>query len=318
MRRYTSTDIAVVVPTKDRPNGIRDLLCSVAGQSARPGRVIIVDSGEPLDSVLSEFTGALPLEYYRSPPSQIRQRNLGLSLLNQSTPLVATIDDDIVLESNSFAEVLEVLNSYGENIAGVGLNSRCSFDQESSFFEKLFFMSSRFQGIITSSGYNTSIASVTENIHTSWLGGGYSVWKLSILRQFKQDEIKTRWAVGEDVRLSYQIAKEYPLIVASNAYYNEKQIPLTTVVSSSTGYYRGLKAGAAFYYFVKSNPELSRLACVWMLIGRSLGSFLIGLIRRDLARLNYGLGHATVIASIPFDVLKLYNIKRLMEDDDYN
>jgi len=317
MQCYTSKHIAVVIPTKDRPKSICDLLRSLVDQSSRPGRVIIVDSGEELGSVLDEFTGVLPIEYYRSTPSQILQRNFGLSLLNSSTPLVATIDDDIVFEPNSFAEVLDVVNSYGANLAGVGFNCRSSVEQDSSFINRLFFMSSKEQGVITSSGYNTSIAEVNENIHTSWLGGGYTVWNLSILKKFKQVNIKTRWAVGEDVRLSYKIGKEYPLIVASKAFCQEKQIPIGSMPRSSESYYKGVKAAAAFYYFVKTNPELSRLACIWMLFGRSIGSMLIGIRNLNKSNINYAFGHFAVLLLIPADFLKILNIKQLMEDNDY-
>ena len=310
MQSYTSKDIAIVVPTKDRPQSIRELLSSLAVQSAPPGRVIIVDSGVRLDSVITEFSGVLPIEYHRSAPSQIRQRKLGLSLLDESTPLVATIDDDIVFEPNAFAEVLEVMNSYGAALAGVGFNTRSSSENDISFFDRLFCMESLHPGVITSSGYNTSIANVTQNIHTSWLGGGYTVWKFSILRQYKQEELKTSWAVGEDVRLSYQIGKKHPLIVACKAYFREKQVFST----SSATFYKGLKAAAAFYYFVKRNPELSRLLCIWMLLGRALGSMLIGLRKRKVGYLNYGIGHFLVVAMIPGDFLKLFSIKRLLED----
>jgi len=313
MGTYSSKDLAVVIPTKDRPESVRDLLRSLAGQSVRPGRILVVDSGEPVDAVVAEYAELLPLEYHRSPPGQIRQRKLGLSLLDESTPLVATIDDDLVFEPNAFAELLQALNSAGEDVGGVGFNHRNAPAHRYLRMGRLLFMSSRQPGVVTLSGYNTSIAQVTENLRTSWLGGGYTVWKLTVLRKYEQEEIRTRWAVGEDVRFSYRVGKSHPLIVACKAGFVEKRAPATALLPSQA-YYRGVKAGAAFYYFVKTNPELSRLACIWMLLGRTCGAALIGLFRFEAWPLYYALGHAKVLAAIPGDILKLSDVRRLMEN----
>lgn len=313
MGTYSSKDLAVVLPTKDRPESIRDLLQSLAGQSVRLGRILVIDSGEPVDSVLAEYANVLPLEYHRSPPGQIRQRKLGQSLLDESTPLVATIDDDLVFEPNAFAELLEVLNSSGEDVAGVGFNHRGAPANRYSRLGRLFFMSSKKPGAVTLSGYNTSIAQVAENVRTSWLGGGYTVWKLSVLCRYEQEEVRTRWAVGEDVRFSYRVGKSHSLIVACKAGFIEKQVS-ATASRPSQAYYRGVKAGAAFYYFAKTNPEFSKLACIWMLFGRMCGSVLAGLLRLEAWRFHYALGHAAVLASIPGDFLKLSDVRRLMED----
>lgn len=311
---YSSKDIAIVIPTRDRPAVISELLRSLANQSVRFGRIIIVDSGECLDSIIAEYSAVLPIEYYRSPPGQIRQRKHGLSLLNQSTPLVATIDDDLVFEPNAFVELLTVWNSLGRDVGGVGFNHRKATPNRISLLGWAFCMSSKEPGKVKRSGYNTSIAQVSKNIQTSWLGGGYSVWKLSVLREFEQEEISTRWAVGEDVRLSYSISKRYKLYVAHRAGFEEVVPPVSKSEAWQTAVYRGYKGAAAYYYLVKKNPELSRLLCVWMLFGRFVGKVLVGVAKLRFNDLYQAIGVVAVMIRLPLVELGILDLKGMLED----
>ncbi len=313
MKHFLGTDIAVVIPTKDRPIAIQLLLDSLVSQSISFGRILVVDSGEPIDFITTKYVGCLPLEYYRSARGQVRQRKLGISLLDESTPLVATIDDDLCFEENAFLELLKVFNSSFNDVAGVGFNHRNAPPNRYFLLRRLFFMSSKNPGLVTLAGYNTPIAQANENLRTSWLGGGYTVWKLSVLRQFEQEEVSTSWAVGEDVRFSYKVGRVYQLVVASKAGFVEQRHP-PQVLRQRSAFYRGIRASAALYYFVRTNPELSRLACAWMLFGRMCGSVLIGMFKCEAWRFHYALGHLFVLASIPGDFLGLFSIKKFMED----
>jgi len=315
MRPYSSEEIAVVIPTKDRPESIRELLKSLARQSVPLGRIIVVDSGEPVDYVLVEFASILSVEYYRSLPGQVRQRNFGLSLIGESTPLVATIDDDLIFETDAFAELLAFWNSSREEPGGVGFNHRTAPPSRFSLLRAIFIMSSRKPGSITLSGYNVSIAQLTEDIRSSWLGGGYTVWRLSVLREVEQEEIATRWAIGEDVRVSYAIGKRHKLYVAHRAGFKESSdSSISSDLNSSI--YRGYKSAAAYYYFVKRNPELSRLLCVWMLIGRSIAKILTGVYRSRLQDLYYAAGVMRLIVRLPMVELGLISLRKIMEDKE--
>ena len=89
----------MIVPTKDRPEKLATLLESLASQDTRPGRILVIDGGRSVADVVARFAGRLHVEHHVcQPPGQIRQRNLGISLVDDSTPLVASLDDDIVFE----------------------------------------------------------------------------------------------------------------------------------------------------------------------------------------------------------------------------
>ena len=89
--------IAFVVATKDRPRDLRNMLASLAGQSVRPGQVVIVDaSAKPVESVVAEFP-SLRIDYLRHlPPLASAQRNAGIQAVAPAMDLVGFLDDDAV------------------------------------------------------------------------------------------------------------------------------------------------------------------------------------------------------------------------------
>jgi GT2 family glycosyltransferase len=89
---------SVVVATYERPDDLTRLLESLAGQSALPQTVIVVDSSaSPEPRLIAEsFAGRLPVEYVRAiKPSAAVQRNQGAELV--VTPIIAFADDDAIL-----------------------------------------------------------------------------------------------------------------------------------------------------------------------------------------------------------------------------
>ena len=90
-------DYSIVIATYERADALRDALASVGRQTHLPASIVIVDSsaGDASEKVAAEFS--LPIVYRRAiRPSAAIQRNQGFREVG--TPLVAFIDDDVVLE----------------------------------------------------------------------------------------------------------------------------------------------------------------------------------------------------------------------------
>lgn len=115
-------------------------------------------------------------------------------------------------------------------------------------------MSSRFPGKVLKTGYNVSIQSISDNIRSEWLGGGYTVWSTNILRLFKQDSIKTRWAIGEDVRFSYPVGKIFPLFLCSSAKVRHEHV-YDQYAKNMVHFYRGRQGVIAHRYFIEQHPR---------------------------------------------------------------
>jgi GT2 family glycosyltransferase len=98
---------SIVIATYERADALRNALESVARQRRLPARIVIVDASadDAARRVGEEF--ALPILYLRAErPSAALQRNQGSRDI--STPLLAFMDDDVVLAPDVFEKLCGV------------------------------------------------------------------------------------------------------------------------------------------------------------------------------------------------------------------
>ncbi|MEW6219283.1 MAG: glycosyltransferase [Thermodesulfobacteriota bacterium] len=288
-RPYTGQDLAFIVPTKDRPQKMRNLLESLVAQQVACARIIVVASGKSIEGLVLSFTDRLPVEYYHcDPPGQIRQRNLGISKLDDRTSLVGSLDDDVVLEEGALAAMLDFWNRCEPETAGVSFNVITNPRYQYSWTKALIGMSSRRQGVVLPSGYNTAISPVESDLRSQWLCGGATVWRQEILTRYTNREVSSRWAIGEDVMFSYPIGKTYPLYVCAAARLRHEHV--YDHVSSHKERYYGRTVTLWRLHFAHANEDLSTLACIWMLLGQVLLRLTYGLAYRESAHIHYAAG----------------------------
>ena len=289
IQNYNAKDIAFIIPTKDRPRKVKSVLESIMGQTARCGRIIIVDSGRSVEDIVMGFSSCLPVEYYRCyPPGQIRQRNMAISLLDERTPLAGFLDDDIVLENQAVESIIAFLNKCEPETAGVSFNIINNPTHRHSCIGAIFGMSSSKPGRILRSGYNTSISAVKSDIRTQWLSGGATVWKRQILNEYHHQEINARWAIGEDLIFSYPIGKKFPLYVCASARARHEHV--YDHQAKSKYIYYGRTVVIWQLYFVESHDELSRLLFVWMIFGQIAYRMISGMLFLRLQPIQYACG----------------------------
>ena len=254
--KYKTTDLAVIIPTKDRPEYIRKHLQSLVDQRCELGQVIVVASGQDIVDIVFSFNNQLPIEYYRSDPGQVRQRNLGISKLSKKIKLVATVDDDIIFYKNAILEMINFWNVVKPETAGVGFNVITDSIIKHSWLRGLLGFSSKEPGRVLKSGFNTSVYNLNQDSPVEYIGGGYSVWHHNILKNYINLEINTRWAVYEDLIFSYPIGKKYPLYICSSARVTTDDI---IVDRSEKEFY--IYRGEAQYlwglFFIMKNDNLS-------------------------------------------------------------
>lgn len=312
--QYRAEEMAVIVPTKDRPERVRRLLDSLAAQTHKLGQVIIVDGGDSIEDIVSSFADLLPVEWHGcQPPGQIRQRIFGLSKLAKDIRLVSLFDDDMVLESDAIEQMVRMWNSCEEETAGIAYNLMNTTPFTYRKHYALFNMSSPNQGAVLKSGFVTPIGNVAQNRKVQWLGGGYTTWRRDILDENPQQEVRTRWAVGEDVRFSYPIGKKFPLYVCAAAKVTEEVVN-DYVPEDKVARYQGRKWALAHLYLVGQHPELSLPHCVWMLLGSTCFKLGVGLLRGVPSAVQAGMGHVEALFVYARTVITSGDAKTLLED----
>jgi len=307
-RRYKNTELAIIVPTKDRPQKIQDLLASIAAQTVSCGRIIVADGGNSVENIVMSFMDKLPVEYHAVfPPGQIRQRNKALSLLDDRTGLVAMFDDDIVLEPNAIEVMIEFWNNCKRETGGISFNIINNPPVKHSWLKAFVGMSSPKMGKILSSGYNVAISPVQNNIETQWLCGGATVWKKKILDKYINKEIDSKWAICEDVIFSYPIGKIYPLYVCAGAKVRHEHV--YDHAAKRKHWYYGRTITLWRLYFVESHPELSRIFCIWMISWQIAARFVRGLLLLRHQEIQYALGQ---IEGVVLGLKAIYKDKDLL------
>ena len=93
-------NISAVIPTRNRPDRMIDVLSTLQKQILLPSEIIIVDSSDDSSyrhSLINKFS-SLPITWISSAPSVCIQRNAGIN--RASSEWILLCDDDIELEAN--------------------------------------------------------------------------------------------------------------------------------------------------------------------------------------------------------------------------
>ena len=311
---FSGSDIAFIIPTKDRPKKIRNFLTSLSQQSVPCGRVIVVDGGESVKDIVLSFSDRLPVEHYEChPPGQIRQRNLGISLLDDKTPLVGFLDDDIVLEPHALDQMVSFWNKVGKATAGVSFNIVNQHTTLPKWAKGLWGMLSPQKGKVLRSGYHVSIENVASDLKTEWLCGGATVWKQGILREHTNTEVSSRWAIGEDLIFSYPIGKRFPLYVCGGARVRHEHI-YDHKVKVRHRYY-GCTAFLWRLFFVESHAELSRKLYFLMATGEMAFRLVIGLLTFQKQQIQFALGQKDGIVTGLKAIRRGSNLLSILNED---
>ncbi len=312
---YSGADVAVVVPTKDRPVQLANLLDSLAAQTIRVGAIVVVDHGGNAESVVGRFTQTLPVVCIQSPVAgQLAQRNIGIEIVESNHRLIGFVDDDLVFETDAFERMIEFWNKAPGNTAGVGFNITNCPPFRFSALLKLFYLSSPVPGQVLRSGHNAPIQNLPGDMPTDWLGGGYTIWTADVLRSFPQDDLRTRWAIGEDLRFSYPIGKRFPLFVCAGAKVRHEHVH-GPGQGLQLHYYRGQKSLASICYFVQLHPEhLSMTACLWMLVAKCCFRIIGAGVRLDKLSLAQGIGEVVALFRCSLALIRGEDLRTLLED----
>jgi glycosyltransferase involved in cell wall biosynthesis len=293
-----SKDVAIVVPTRNRPENITKLLTSLVRQVEKPGIIILVANGDQLDSVIEQGWADLNILYLHTDVvGQVNQRNLGLERAANYS-LVACLDDDIELLPGSLSALLNFWNTHPEQdkIAAVGFNIQNLPSSRDSWLKRKLLGIPETPGLVLPCGVTTLIANVEDNVETQWVNGGTTVWRREVLTQSQNTYQLSGKAYAEDVFFSYPLSKQYAFYIAAEARVLHHDLYLPTpqsLVSRFWSAYREeIRITQARLYLVRSHATLSeaKLLSFWMrnaclklaaglvgfspkLLGAAMGSF---------------------------------------------
>lgn len=286
--------LALIIPTRNRPQLLGVLLKSLEAQTVPPHQTIVVDgSDEPIEATLGQYR--LPITYVRVfPPSLTKQRNAGRRAVAPDMTLVGYLDDDIVAEPEAVARLIEFWDRAGPKVGGTSFTITNTEYAAPSLLYRLFLIDSTRRGAILRSGYATSIEPTDAVNRAEWLCGGATVWRRDVLDRFDYDEWFAGAANYEDADLSYRIGREYELVVLRDARVGHYPPPFDPKKMRHYGEmhvtYR--------WYFVRKHFGRTFPAFYWSTLGAIANSFISAAIRWNRAALYSGVGSVVGLAKV--------------------
>jgi len=263
--------LAAIIPTKDRPRELKNLLVNLEQQTLKPAQVIIIDSGRgSLDALAAEHR-ILNITYRKySPPSSARQRNEGLNHLAQAVNYVAFFDDDIILDLKAIENTVAFLDQASTEVAAVCLNltnhPRLEFPElkRIPLVERLGLYSWR-KGVVLRSGFQTLIGPVREPTEVAWFPSTAIVCRRKALPLQSFDPWFQAYSYLEDLDFSYRLGKANRLLVIPSATFFHLESPH----GREKRFLFGQKEVLNRVYFVRKHKELSLWLCGLGLILKS-------------------------------------------------
>lgn len=227
-----SSRISVVTPTLRRPQEVQEMLINLAQQTHLPHEVILVD-GAPqhetdTEKRVVETEASLPFRciYIRHGGGTAIQRNVGIDTVTGN--YIAFIDDDIRLEPEFFAEIMEVYAKDTEfRVGGIaGYIANQHLDPTTStrwrWYKKLKLFTTYEPGRYDyQTGYpiNRYLQPPHEGIREiDFMGSGCAVWRSEVFQNgFRFDEFFRDYGMLEDAHLALRAKQHWKLLECGQA-----------------------------------------------------------------------------------------------------
>lgn len=213
-------DIAVVLPTCNRPKHVQSVLENLNDQTLKPSVVIVIDSSDS-DEIGNQVKRWSHVKYIQSKlKSAAYQRNLGMREIlekHSDCDYISFVDDDIRI-SNSYLENLSSQLKKNDSIIGVSgvADSENRFGKSRNHSDPIK-QKSRIhskEGKIDSFVINRPVLSSDKLTECTWLIG-CSMWRLETLKKenhwFEADF--TRQSLFEDAIFSHRFSHKSKLVV---------------------------------------------------------------------------------------------------------
>jgi glycosyltransferase involved in cell wall biosynthesis len=307
--------VSVVIPTRNRPACLANLLTSLAAQTCPLAEVIVVDASDKPSSeqVLQQRYPSLPLTYLQSEASVCVQRNLGLR--RATSPLVFVCDDDMVAPAGYVAQLRDYMVQHPDVAAVSGLviepgqaPQRLSQYPVTSVRQLLFrfiFQLSLWGGLdhlqpawyerlplaflrryyawrnngLSSAGWPEITRFEAPAFRVRVWGLGASLLRRAWLGEQPYEEMFDRHGIGDNFDLCLRLPGERPVAVLTQAWIEHRQSDVNRL-SANVAYYRRT---LCLHYMLSRYPAFScwhRLAFLWSLLGEYLDSRASGNIER--------------------------------------
>lgn len=287
--------VAVVIPTKNRPDDLDITIQTLLAQTVLPQQVIIVDQSADEESKLrvkARFAAVLPtlaeaieLRYVHDVTITGLTAARNRALAEGRADTVLFLDDDVVLEENFIEEIVNVYSQYpnATGVSGVVVNYSpppLLLRYWTRLFSRGPFHDDR-QPIY----WNFRDLLHHAPLRVTRFGGGLMSFRMAAIAGVRFDENLSGACAGEDVDFCMRLPSSAVLLIAPKARLIHKQTP----VARSDSHWLYLHARTNWYLYRKnwSGGIFNRLCCAWLNIGYGLAAVVSSVHRRSAFPLKH-------------------------------
>lgn len=264
---------SVVICTRNRPGDLADCLRSLAAQTRLPAEVLVVDASDDDASrrVVEICAATAPLRRVRSlrtAPGLTRQRNAGVEAATGD--VVTFLDDDVVLEPDYLARILELFE-VDPALAGaegaVATPSLGGRRRLANLFRHAFLMNAlgrgrgvRRSGFVIYDPWPRTVQPVTS------LVGCNMSYRAEVFRRFRFDEWFDGYGLFEDQDFSWRVGRAHRLVQTPHARLEHRLSPASRAKLPAL---HEMTAVNHFYFVRKNLPDtpLTWLCFLWSELG---------------------------------------------------
>ncbi len=297
-----NTKVGMVVPTRNRPENIANLLASIERSTIHPAVCIIVDSSD----FAYEFpVCSFPL-LFETPGirGQVNQRNYGIRLLKEFADVeyALLLDDDIVLEPDSIREAIEGIGRYvskDRRFVGFALNV-VNLKKSNHIYRRLLLHPKK-PGTVTKSTFCSSLSNLDSDAECDWVLGGAAVWNLDFLLKNPSDYPFSGKAYSEDLYYCSIVRDRARFAALSKArcahvdYYEIKKADNT----SRLAYIEGVNDAKIRVFIAKNFRQYSVPMTAMHILWVGCLGMVFGSAKLDRTALMLGIGRITGLMKSP-------------------
>lgn len=229
-----------------RPKALSELLNSVKEQTVYPNEILIIDgSTDDKTNLLFANESFKNLSYYKVDATErglTKQRNIGISKVDDTIDIVCFLDDDTILEPTYFENLIETYSIYPYAIAVGGYISNevhwkkkdkavlyneyeqdefvRKLGQRNVLRKRLGLLSNQPPGIMPefSNGFSVSFLPPTDKVYeVEYFMGGVSSYKKEVFNQISFSDYFEGYGLYEDLDFCLRVSKLGKLYVNTAA-----------------------------------------------------------------------------------------------------
>jgi hypothetical protein len=217
----------LIIPTRNRPNLLKNILIQFIDFKISFYEIIIVDSSNKKNKVnLINICKKFKVKIISSKASSSFQRNIGLKHKSAKTTFVMFLDDDVIFYNNTFSEMNKTVLKYQKNPNIVGFCFNQVRKEHPNLFEKIknseivsrFNLYSKYPGQITKGGWHTKILNVKKDTFADWAFTTASIFKSNKIKDKFFNNSFGVYSYLEDLEFSLNVTqRKKKFIISSKA-----------------------------------------------------------------------------------------------------